>query len=623
MHPYKRPLSRKSGFSLVELTIVLLIIGVVAGSSLMVGRSMMEDAREAQTREKIRVIEDALMTYRKIYGRIPCPSDASLPPDHANYGVEAVNAPSCRSGGTPIANYASTPDRVVEGGIPIKTLQLPNEFMLDGWGNKFTYAMVRAYALSGFFAQMPPEDNCNAIRINDASGTARTTSAIYTIVSHGPNGHGAYTNTNNSVINAGSTNVDELQNCNCDSTGAATAYNITYVQKDITQNPASSTDSFDDIVIYKDRWQLEPVQKGVAGKIDTDDPNTPDAVFVNTTAGSTLVKTMKYGCSAFTATTLQPDFPDLGASATAGAVFDYSPDNQYFAVCRGTVFYIYKNDGTGTLNRVQNFNTAANCNGISFSPDASYMAVGRGPAGVGAAGNVIDIYTRTGDTFALTSTLTSALVSLRWPKFSDDGSYLYTIERTTVAPSNDQLKVFKHDGGGTYSFLQDYGPIANNTIASFCISNKHAAAYYSIAAPANALVLMHRSSGALEAMAGSPVKTNPFPAGFDGCAFSGDGNTLFLQTFAGHNPDMFIYKFDPSTDNFILKTSLEVNPSSGAFNTYIDVTKDGYFFSTAGGTFSLSVLWAYANGTYKNLISPTIFSEPCGGGARCYLAFKD
>src|SRR4051794_17028225 len=93
------------------------------------------------------------------------------------------------------------------------------------------------------------------ISVTDASGVAgnRTRGAVYALVSFGADGHGGYLK-GGARMNAGSTNTDEQTNCHCDSSASAAGYAAahppgyaaSYVGKDATENPASSTDKFDD-----------------------------------------------------------------------------------------------------------------------------------------------------------------------------------------------------------------------------------------------------------------------------------------------------------------------------------------------------------------------------------------
>jgi prepilin-type N-terminal cleavage/methylation domain-containing protein len=245
----------RSGFSLLELSIVLIIIGLVTAGAV-AGLGMIESGKRVSTNNKLDRIEDALMAYRTVYNRLPCPADASLAVTNGNYGVEAANGGTC-TGGTPAANFSDATNGVVEGAVPFQALNLPADFMYDGWGRKFAYAVNYKVTATNAMLSQSLTDMCG-ISLTDAGGAAGARSnkgAIYTLLSYGPDGHGGFLKSGTRQ-NAGSTNTDEQTNCHCDSTATATTYAASYVQKDATQNPATYTDRFDDIVRFKERWQM-------------------------------------------------------------------------------------------------------------------------------------------------------------------------------------------------------------------------------------------------------------------------------------------------------------------------------------------------------------------------------
>lgn len=270
--------SCKKGFTLLELSVVLVIIALVTGMALQAGVSVVSTARLTATQQKMAAIDQALLQYRTVNGRLPCPGDLTLTTTAANFGYEAgsstgsaivVGTGACTGAGMlPQANFTgsgvtNTSATAAEGALPALTLGLPADFMVDGWGNRLRYAVDVSMTANGAFGNTPIGCTAGAITINDANNNARSTSSIYALLSHGANGHGAYTS-NGSIVNAGSANVKELVNCHCSSTGATTtstgvqtSNSATYVQASPSIDPSNALDNFDDIVSFKERWQLQ------------------------------------------------------------------------------------------------------------------------------------------------------------------------------------------------------------------------------------------------------------------------------------------------------------------------------------------------------------------------------
>ena len=243
----------RRGFTLLELTIVLLIISVVIGTGVVTFTASLTKKQYDATLAKMAVIDKALVDFSVAFGRIPCPASLTLTTADSNYAIEAANQGSC-TGGTPAANYTSS-SGVAEGAIPVRALKLPDSFMFDGWGRRFRYAvdptMTSSNALPVAVGGLCSASN-SAITL---TGATSTSAAIYAIISHGSNGHGGFT-ANGVMLNSGSVNANEQKNCHCDNTATATANDASYVQKSTTSNAANKLDSFDDIVSYKEAWQM-------------------------------------------------------------------------------------------------------------------------------------------------------------------------------------------------------------------------------------------------------------------------------------------------------------------------------------------------------------------------------
>ena len=251
--------ARRRGFTLLELSIVLVIVALVTGMAASGTIGILSSARLSATNRRMAAIDAALMNFRIANDRLPCPADLTIAQGSANFGVEGANPGAC-TGGTPSANFSAasatfTFATAAEGAVPTATLGLPNDFMVDGWGNRFRYAVDISMTANGAFPAMSVSCAYGAVTVKDLNGTARSSAAIYALISHGANGHGAYT-PKGVTLNAGSVNANEQTNCHCNSSGAATTYAPVYVQAAGSVDSSNALDNFDDLVTFRERWQM-------------------------------------------------------------------------------------------------------------------------------------------------------------------------------------------------------------------------------------------------------------------------------------------------------------------------------------------------------------------------------
>jgi sugar lactone lactonase YvrE/type II secretory pathway pseudopilin PulG len=219
------------------------------------GVSVLATSRQVSTQNRLNTLEQALLQFRTANGRLPCPGDLTLAPGSANYGIEGATPGTC-TGGTPTANFSAaggtnTFATGAEGSLPAVTLGLPPDFMVDGWGNKIRYVVDTSMTANAAFVSTPAGCINGAITVKDNNGNARSANAIYALISSGADGHGAYTK-NGAITNAGSIDTNEWINCHCNASASPTTYAPTYVQW-----PTPTTNTFDDIVTYKERWQMQ------------------------------------------------------------------------------------------------------------------------------------------------------------------------------------------------------------------------------------------------------------------------------------------------------------------------------------------------------------------------------
>lgn len=223
------------GFTTIEIAIVLIISGVILTMFLKAYTAYLTNKEYNETLYHLKQLDNSLNEYVQEFGRYPCPADPTLPPLHADYGLETncgnfalqLLGGACAAGQRPLLQNTGTESNVIcanndardidsdgndemvlIGIIPFRTLSnaaanrnISDDFReyktFDGYGMRFTYAVTETMADRGRSSDagtgVTPQ--MGAIRVVDENGTDVTVpprSAHYVIVSHGRNRRGAY-----------------------------------------------------------------------------------------------------------------------------------------------------------------------------------------------------------------------------------------------------------------------------------------------------------------------------------------------------------------------------------------------------------------------------------------------
>jgi len=144
MSPLRR--SPQTGFTLVELAVVLTIVAFLLGSLMYTLSAQTEVRNFDDTRRRLDQARELVLSFAIVNGRLPCPARST------SAGVEVRDVASGRCwDGTTEDYYGGTLAGGATGGfLPAVTLGHPNVdangFALDAWGKPIRYAVAKSIA---------------------------------------------------------------------------------------------------------------------------------------------------------------------------------------------------------------------------------------------------------------------------------------------------------------------------------------------------------------------------------------------------------------------------------------------------------------------------------------------
>ena len=316
----------EKGFSLLEVALLMLVVGLIAGSYMQIYNQYITERTYAKSATAGSTIQTAITEFYELHERYPCPAIPTLAEGDPLHGLEqcpgrdmdgystvmpAMALDSCASGYCRAsgrdANGDTAFDGVLIGTIPYATLGIPFNEVLDGWKHRFTYAVTETMTDTATFladrgaimvwkadGSTPLEygDPVPSANPKDKGGQA---TAHFVFFSHGNNGRGSYTvegqrvgatcdNTSFTAaeIAAASKSKNEIENCDEDYefTSDLGAYSL-----------LEGYDYYDDIFYYQDglpsggTWNytgtLQDVFASFGGNLGIGTPNPQFAVDVD------------------------------------------------------------------------------------------------------------------------------------------------------------------------------------------------------------------------------------------------------------------------------------------------------------------------------------------------------
>lgn len=234
------PRKLSSGFTLVEITVVVALIAILLAAGAKIATGLIEGAANSSSAKKQQSAKEALTNYLGRNRRLPCP-DTDRPADgRENRAAPGTTADDCTS---------------EFGTIPYGDLGIPRETALDGWQNYFSYHVADPgpgnfrWNKSGAFSDTRP--GTLIINDRDAAGNPLipilSTNVVAVVVSHGRDGSGAITfaGTQNAPPPPG---TDE--NINALGAAARPVGQPHYWVRQPTDNAAATGGPFNDLVMF-------------------------------------------------------------------------------------------------------------------------------------------------------------------------------------------------------------------------------------------------------------------------------------------------------------------------------------------------------------------------------------
>lgn len=259
--------ARSRGFSLVEMALVLLIVGLLAAVFLPATNTFLDNNRRKETRAKLEALEQAMVRFVMVNRRLPCPADGALLPGDANQGLER-----------PVGGGACTPPTQINGVAPWRTLGLSQGDATDAWGTLVTYRVWPALAqVNGLDMSKrdPTVDGavsgenqviewlktrgfraCNAtgcpLPADELASKIRGNGVAYVLISHGANRVHGFTTDGVYLATANGPGPGSREDVNRNQLDVrTTGTNDFYIDAELDENPLPTVGGtyFDDIVV--------------------------------------------------------------------------------------------------------------------------------------------------------------------------------------------------------------------------------------------------------------------------------------------------------------------------------------------------------------------------------------
>ncbi len=214
------PPLRIHGFSLIQMSAILAVAGILLVSVLPGGTAGSDAEKVAITKKNMAAIENAMKAFMTLNLRRPCPGSGVYEIGNSKFGLEAEIPGACTGGGSIAADFSDASTEAVAGMVPVKSLNLPDAYALDGYGRRIMYIVDKRATLANAASPTTSIESCYDLQLYGNKGdieiVSTTTDTIikdyvmWALISYGKTGHGAFSAQGGATrIDADSTLLDD------------------------------------------------------------------------------------------------------------------------------------------------------------------------------------------------------------------------------------------------------------------------------------------------------------------------------------------------------------------------------------------------------------------------------
>ena len=242
-----------SGYTLIELSVVIALLGIMAGSALNLAARAAERDRIQETNAILDSVQFALKVYFKQHNTLPCPADPTLAVNNNAFGRAVAPCTAAAAQFSPHAGSES-----VQGALPVKTLGLPIDYAFDSWKQQIRYVVHKDYTVRNADPTLGPtvtKQNANPAHLtiidelgNEMQSNIPENGVTYILISHGKDKAGA--RSESAVESAPCPATPSLENENCDTANL-------FIFRDAPINETNNLPAyFYDIIRWKSRFNF-------------------------------------------------------------------------------------------------------------------------------------------------------------------------------------------------------------------------------------------------------------------------------------------------------------------------------------------------------------------------------